>query len=193
VRLTLQCLALAVTLSPVAFAESPALTSARTSLEQAQQHFRGCKNGKLQLEFATALGRLEAARKTLEKGRREVESARRKLEAARVRIEAGHHAHHESVAEREAREQHYQEALAAQYTAPMHALQPLMEQYTAGITGYAGVMDKYATFCAEPGLTTASARSFVAGLTPSIEALGGTAQQFVASASSAAAGDVATK
>lgn len=178
-------------LSTSALAQSQ--TEAHAALTQAQAHFRACRNGKLQLEFAPALGRLETARKALEKGRREMESARRTLEATRKRIEAGHQVRHASAEEREAKEQHYLQTLARDYTAPMQALAPLAQTYAAGIKGYADVMERYAGFCAQPGITTASARTFVSQLSPAIDALGTDATTFVASASKAAAGDVAAR
>lgn len=184
---------LVVSLFVSSFALAQPLADANAALQQAQQHFRACKNGKLQLEFAPVLGKLEGARKQLEKGRRETESARRTLEATRKRIEAGHHVRHASVEEREAKEAHYAQTLTRDYVEPMKALAPLVASYAEGIKGYAEVMEKYAAFCAQPGITTASARGFVAELSPSIDALGTTAQSFVATASKAAAGDVAAR
>lgn len=178
-------------LSLSARAEGPALTAAAATLKTAQQHFRQCQNGKLQYEFEGALARLEAARRQLEKGRRETESVRRSLEGVRQRIEAAHQLKHASSAEREAKEAQYQQSLANEYAAPMKALTPLMEQYVAGIDRYSAVMEKYAAFCATSGITTASARGFVATLEPEVAALGADAQGFVASARKAAGSDVA--
>ena len=184
----LKSIVVAAIVSTTAFAQS-----APESLAQAQQHFRECKAGKLQLEFVPALKQLEAARKSLEKGRRETETARRALEGTRKRIEAGHQVRHASVAEREAKEAHYAQTLSAQYVEPMKALEPLNASYREGIKGYAAILEKYATFCAQPGLTTASSRAFVSTLEPAIAALSTDAQSFVASASKAAEGDVAAR
>jgi hypothetical protein len=150
-----KCLAVSMfVLSFPAFAEGPALSSASESLKAAQLHFAQCKNGKLQAEFGPTLKTLEASRKSLEKGRRETESARRSLETTRKRIEAGH----------DVKQERYAEALATRYTTPMQGLTPLVQSYVAGINRYSGVMERYATFCAQPGITTASARQFVSSL-----------------------------
>lgn len=166
-----------------AFAEGPALTSATESLKTAQQHFAQCKNGKLQAEFGPTLKRLESSRKSLEKGRRETESARRSLEVIRKRIEAGH----------DLKEARYADALATRYTAPMQSLAPLMKAYVAGINNYATVMQRYATFCAQPGITTASARTFVSSLETEVAALDTDSKTLVANAGKVASGDVAAR
>lgn len=178
-------------LSSSALAQSQ--SEAKAALQQAQEHFRACRNGRLQLEFAPTLARLETSRRSLEKGRRELESARRSLEVKRKRIEAGHQLRHATAAEREAKEQHYVQTLARDYTEPMQALEPLAKQYAAGIRGYADVIEEYASFCSRAAITTASARAFVEKLAPTVDAIGTTAQSFVADASKAAAGDVAAR
>ncbi|PZR05277.1 MAG: hypothetical protein DI536_32655 [Archangium gephyra] len=163
-NLLAKCLAVSMfVLSFPAFAEGPALTEAAASLRSAQAHFPQCKNGKLQAEFGGALKRLEASRRSLEKGRREIETARRSLETVRKRIEAGH----------DVKKERYAEVLATNYTAPMQSLVPLMKSYVAGINTYASVMERYATFCSQPGITTASARQFVSSLETEVAALDG--------------------
>ncbi len=169
------------------------LSPAQATLAQAQGAFRGCQNGKLQLEFKSALVTLESARKTLEKGRRETESFRRTLEATRTRIEAGHHVRHESADEREAKERHYLERLGQDYVAPLGHLAALFEQYTGGVTEYATTLEQYATFCAQPGYTNGAGKAFVAGLVPKIDALTVKANRLVNEASGVAARDVSSK
>ena len=166
-----------------ALAEGPALTGATTALKAAQRDFAQCKNGKLQVEFAATLPRLEAARRSLEKSRREVESARRSLETARKRIEAGH----------EQKQERYAEALATRYSAPMQALTPVMQSYVAGIKSYASLMQRYADFCATPGITTASARAFVSSLQPEVAALTDDSQAVMVAADKVSVSDVAAR
>ncbi len=179
-----KCLAVSMfVFSFPAFAEGPALSSATESLKAAQLHFAQCKNGKLQAEFGSTLKTLEASRKALEKGRRETESARRSLETTRKRIEAGH----------DVKQERYAEALASRYTAPMQALTPLVQSYVAGINTYSAVMERYATFCAQPGITTASARQFVSSLQPEVAALETDSRTLVAGAGKAASSDVAAR
>lgn len=183
-NLLAKCLAVSTfVLSFPAFAEGPALTEAAASLRSAQTHFAQCKNGKLQAEFGGALKRLEASRKGLEKGRRETEVARRALETVRRRIEAGH----------DLKQGRYADALEQRYTAPMRSLTPLVVSYVDGINRYSAVMERYATFCAQPGITTASARSFVATLEPELASLDGAAKTLVANAAKVAPGDVAAR
>lgn len=183
-NLLAKCLAVSMfVLSFPAFAEGPALTEAAASLRSAQAHFAQCKNGKLQAEFGGALKRLEASRRSLEKGRREIETARRSLETVRKRIEAGH----------DVKKERYAEVLATNYTAPMQSLVPLMKSYVAGITTYASVMERYATFCSQPGITTASARQFVSSLETEVAALDGDSKTLVSSAAKVAPGDVAAR
>lgn len=170
-------------LSFPAFAEGPALTDATNALRAAQRDFAQCKNGKLQVEFAATLPKLEASRRSLEKSRREVESARRSLETARKRIEAGH----------EQKQERYVEALATRYTAPMQALTPVMQSYVAGMNKYAAVMQRYADFCAKPGITTASARAFVSSLQPEVAALTDDAQSVMVAADKVSVSDVAAR
>ena len=183
--------ALVALFSLTAHAQSLADSSAR--LRDAQREFGTCQNGKLQLEFGEVLGRLEAARKSLEKGRRETEVARRSLESTRKRIEAAHQTRHLSAEERVAKEAQYAQSLATNYTAPMQTLQPLVARYVEGIDRYASVIRQYADFCAKGGITTASAREFVATVKPTVEQLDGSAKELVANASKAAAGDVAAR
>lgn len=179
-----KCLAVSMfVFSFPALAEGPALTDASASLRAAQRDFARCKNGKLQVEFAATLPRLEASRRTLEKSRREVESARRSLETARKRIEAGH----------DVKQERYAEALAARYTAPLQALTPVMQSYVAGINKYASVMQRYADFCAQPGVTTASARAFVSSLQPDVAALTDDAQSVLVAADKVSVSDVAAR
>ncbi len=166
-----------------AFAQGPALTAAAASLQSAQQHFAQCKNGKLQHEFGPSLKRLEASRRSLEKGRRETESARRSLETIRRRIEAGH----------DVKEGRYVDALASRYTAPMQSLTPLLQAYVSGINSYSSVMERYATFCAQPGITTASARTFVSSLESDISALDTASKTLVVDAAKVASSDVAAR
>ncbi|MGV3624623.1 MAG: hypothetical protein ACO1OB_27635 [Archangium sp.] len=183
-NLLAKCLAVSMfVLSFPAFAEGPALTEAAASLRSAQTHFAQCKNGKLQAEFGPTLERLESSRKSFEKGRRELEVARRSLETVRKRIEAGH----------DAKNERYVEVLASSYTAPMQSLAPLVKSYVDGINGYAGVMERYATFCAQPGITTASARQFVSSLETEVAALDTRSSTLVASAAKVAPGDVAAR
>lgn len=177
--------------STTARAEGPALTAATKSLASAQTHFRQCQNGKLQAEFGGALARLESSRRQLEKGRREAESVRRSLETVRQRVEAAHHQKHGSVAEREAKEARYQQALTTEYLEPMKAVPPLLARYAEGIERYAAVMETYATFCTTSGITTASARQFVAGLEPQLATLDTSAQALLADARKTARSDVA--
>lgn len=175
--------------TPLAFAQ-PTVASTTESLALAQRQFRACHSGKLQLEFAPALSRLEAARKQLEKGRRQTEARRRSLEVARKRIEAAHQSRHETLAERDAKERHYQEALATGYTTPMQQLAPLMAAYASGLQAYVDVLERYSTFCSSPEVTTQSARAFVATLTPAVDALATTSTEFLATTSAAEGGDV---
>lgn len=174
-------------------AHAQSLSDAAATLKQAQAQFRSCQDGKLQLAFGPVLARLEASRQALEKGRRETEAARRSLEATRKRIEAAHQARHLSAEERVAKEEQYAQSLAANYEQPMRALQPLVASYVAGIEQYAGVIHQYADFCATGHVTTASAREFVSAVRPAVDALDGSAKELVASASHAAAGDVAAR
>lgn len=183
-NLLAKCLAVSMfVFSLPAFAEGPALTEASASLKAAQTHFAQCKNGKLQTEFGGTLNRLEASRRSLEKGRREIETARRSLETVRKRIEAGH----------DVKKERYAEVLATSYTAPMQSLTPLMKSYVAGINTYATVMERYATFCAQPGITIASARQFVSSLEVEVAALDTDSKTLVASAAKVAPGDVAAR
>jgi len=174
-------------------AAAQSVRDAQAELTSAQAHFGKCQNGKLQAEFGPALQRLEASRRGLEKGRREVESARRALEAVRKRIEAGHQMKHASAEEREAKEAQYAQSLETGYRQPMKALEPLVASYVSGMHGYSAAIEKYAAFCDGQGITTASARAFVAGLEPEIAALEGTSKDFVASAGKALAGDMAAR
>jgi hypothetical protein len=166
--------------------EPPRLSTARSALDKAQADFRGCKNGKLEAEFAAPLVRLEQARKTLEKGRRQLESDRRSLEAERARIEAGHHVRHESAEEREEKERHYLERLERDYRAPMAQLSSLTAEYASGIIGYSNVLEKVSTYCAQTGITTATARAFVSGLSGDIDAVSAQATKLVDDATAAA-------
>lgn len=183
-NLLAKCLAVSMfVISFPAFAEGPALTEAAASLKSAQSHFAQCKNGKLQAEFGGTLERLESSRKSLEKGRREIEVARRSLETVRRRIEVGH----------DAKNERYAEVLATNYTAPMQSLTPLMKSYVAGINTYATVMERYATFCAQPGITTASARQFVSSLETEVAALDTDAKTLMANAAKVSPSDVAAR
>lgn len=174
-------------------AHAQSLSESASRLNEAQKQFRTCQNGKLQLEFGPVLARLEGARKSLEKGRRETEAARRTLEAGRKRIEAAHQLRHLTAEERVAKEEQYAQSLAANYDAPMQALHPLVASYVEGIDRYASVIQQYADFCAKGGITTASAREFVSTVKPTVEQLDGSAKDLVASASKAAAGDMAAR
>lgn len=156
-------------------------------LTKASEAFRGCRNGALQFQFSASITRLETARRTLEKGRKEAQALRHSLEAARARIEAGHQRRNAGTREEAvAQQQVYAERLLAEYVQPLDAtLVPLIDQYTAGITAYSQALTGYAGFCAKPGYTAAAGAAFVSGMQASIDAVGGQADQLLATAGEA--------
>ena len=174
-------------------AAAQSLPEAMQHLQSAQQSYRACRNGKLQLEFSPLLTRLEQSRRSLEKSRRDMESLRRSLESTRRRIEASHQARHASKEERDAKEAQYAQSLQQHYDEPLRALRPLLTAYVEGIDRYASVFEATAAFCATEPVTTASARTFVKGLEPAVASLDTAAQTLVADVARAGTSDVAAR
>lgn len=152
-------------------AAASSLGEAKAAVQSAQSEFATCRNGRLQLAFATSVPKLESARRSFEKSRKQAERARQDLEATRRRIEAARGAKHGSVAEREAAEARYATRLVEEYETPMATVAAAVEDYRSGMVEYAGLMKRYAEFCSTTGITDASARSFVKELEPLIDGL----------------------
>ena len=119
-------------------AAASSLTDAKAAVQSAQSEFATCKNGRLQLAFATSLPRLEGARRNFEKSRKQAERARQDLEATRRRIEAARSAKHGSVAEREAAEARYATRLVEEYETPMATVAAANPPATARPSGAGG-------------------------------------------------------
>lgn len=158
-------------------AAASSLTDAKAAVQSAQSEFATCKNGRLQLAFATSLPKLEGARRNFEKSRTQAERARQDLEATRRRIEAARSAKHGSVAEREAAEARYATRLVEEYETPMATVAAAVEDYRGGMVEYAGLMKRYAAFCSTTGITDATARTFVKELEPLIDGLAAHAEK----------------
>ncbi|MBL8935613.1 MAG: hypothetical protein JNM69_13740 [Archangium sp.] len=157
-------------------AAASSLTDAKAAVQSAQSEFATCKNGRLQLAFATSLPKLEGARRNFEKSRTQAERARQDLEATRRRIEAARAAKH-GIAEREAAEARYATRLVEEYETPMATVAAAVEDYRGGMVEYAGLMKRYAAFCSTTGITDASARTFVKELEPLIDGLAAHAEK----------------
>ncbi len=158
-------------------AAAASLTDAKAALESARSEFATCRNGRLQLAFASSLPKLEDARRTFEKSRRQAERARQDLEATRRRLEVARSAKHGSAAEREAAEARYSTRLVEDYETPMATVAAAVEDYRSGLVEYAGLMKRYAAFCSTTGITDTSARTFVKELEPLIDGLASRAEK----------------